>query len=349
MDFIGIEKEKYPPCAILNRDMNIQSVNQSWTELTGYYPEAVSGQSLLSVVEDTTGLGFRFNLKAEPDKIHALPMGLKQNPAEFLTDTIAVALTLHPVYSTTEEVSGYLAVAIPVDDKQTMSHLGGVWLDPSDFVSHLVRGTSHKLNNLVTVFNGYTDLLMMMHPGESELQEGLQQIASAAEGLVEMITRLQDLGNQSSLDLLPVLAVEILEELRLQLPKYSREKVQFKIETSTLTGIVQVDSRRLTEAIFELVRNGADSIEGSGSVSIQFHQTPDHLWITIKDTGCGLSEEAQNQIFQPYYTTKKEQRRLGLGLNAVIGVLNQMKATLTVTSQPGIGSEFVIQIPLLQS
>ena len=67
------------------------------------------------------------------------------------------------------------------------------------------------------------------------------------------------------------------------------------------------------------------------------------VWLSVSDTGCGMDEETQRRIFEPFYTTKFTGR--GLGLSAVLGIVRGHKGALYLESQLGKGSTFRILFP----
>ena len=65
----------------------------------------------------------------------------------------------------------------------------------------------------------------------------------------------------------------------------------------------------------------------------------------MRDTGCGIAVEDQPYIFDPFFTTKKEGKGLGLGLSTVYGIVDRHKGTISVVSEVGRGSNFMIRLP----
>ena len=67
--------------------------------------------------------------------------------------------------------------------------------------------------------------------------------------------------------------------------------------------------------------------------------------ITISDTGCGIPEDVQKRIFEPFFTTKEVGKGIGLGLSIAYDVIKKHNGEITVESEVGIGSTFIISIP----
>jgi CheY-like chemotaxis protein len=69
--------------------------------------------------------------------------------------------------------------------------------------------------------------------------------------------------------------------------------------------------------------------------------------LEVSDTGCGMDEETQKRIFEPFYTTKFTGR--GLGMSAILGIISLHEGALQLVSTPGIGSTFTIWFPVIET
>jgi signal transduction histidine kinase len=89
-----------------------------------------------------------------------------------------------------------------------------------------------------------------------------------------------------------------------------------------------------------------------GKLKIIAHNVPsdnNHVLIKISDTGLGIPEDIKNQIFEPFFSTKKEKTGVGLGLAVVYGIIQGHKGKIWVDSQEGKGTTFFIELPLIQT
>jgi two-component system, NtrC family, sensor kinase len=113
--------------------------------------------------------------------------------------------------------------------------------------------------------------------------------------------------------------------------------------------VVPMDSQRMQEVFLNLIINAVQSINGSGQITITAAQHPsaDEIVIEVHDTGQGIPEEIQGQLFDPFYTTKEEGQGTGLGLSIVYGIVQKHYGTITVKSSPGQGATFYIYLPLV--
>lgn len=109
----------------------------------------------------------------------------------------------------------------------------------------------------------------------------------------------------------------------------------------------------LRQVFMNLIKNAAESVQEGGTVTIRIgilNHTPATqtatLAIHVVDHGCGMDEETQKQIFQPFFTTKDVSEGTGLGLSSALGIVQMHKGTIRVESAPGKGSTFSVLLPI---
>lgn len=109
---------------------------------------------------------------------------------------------------------------------------------------------------------------------------------------------------------------------------------------------VSCHPQQITQALMNIIVNGAQSIEKSGKITIRTYLKEDKAFIEISDSGGGMSEETQKRLFEPFFTTKKVGEGTGLGLAIVYGIIQNHKGNIEVESKPGQGSTFIISLPI---
>jgi signal transduction histidine kinase len=109
--------------------------------------------------------------------------------------------------------------------------------------------------------------------------------------------------------------------------------------------MVSIDFDKIKQAIFNIVKNAMESISGRGSITLSVEQEgKEWAKVKISDTGCGLSREEMEQIFNPDYTTKE--KGLGLGLALAHEIIQGHSGEIKVMSEPGTGTTFEILLPM---
>ena len=95
-----------------------------------------------------------------------------------------------------------------------------------------------------------------------------------------------------------------------------------------------------------LIFNAIESMDAGGKLTLSGgHDGTQSIWLTVADTGQGIDLEERARIFEPFYTTKKEGKGVGLGLSMVYGIIREHQGTIDVDSEPGKGSQFRLTLP----
>ncbi len=103
---------------------------------------------------------------------------------------------------------------------------------------------------------------------------------------------------------------------------------------------------QLNQVIMNIVVNSSQAIEGEGVINIRTYQKENDIYISIKDTGMGIKPEDIRKLFDPGFTTKGVGVGLGLGLYLSYNIIQNHKGEISVISEPGMGAEFIIKIPM---
>lgn len=122
-------------------------------------------------------------------------------------------------------------------------------------------------------------------------------------------------------------------ELRAQLPEYA-------IIINGMEGLLQ-------QAFMNLLLNAIRAVPDGGVIDITLKKIGAEAWIAIKDTGHGIEPSDLNNIFDPFYTTAPVGQGSGLGLSICYSIIKQHFGAITVDSQKGEGSTFVVKLPIL--
>jgi PAS domain S-box-containing protein len=227
----------------------------------------------------------------------------------------------------------------------------------------LSGGVAHDFNNLLTGMIGNTslaiDTMLPSDPNYVLIQETLR----AAERAADLTRQLLAYAGKGRYVLqvvdLSALVREISKLVKASIPKM----VQLRLQLPDGLPAVEADAGQLQQVIMNLIINGAEAIgpEG-GTVLVQTgaqeideqyigtlsaageHLRPGpHVMLEVHDTGCGMDEETISRIFEPFFSTKFTGR--GLGLSAVLGIVNGHRGALKVYSKPGQGTTFKVLLP----
>jgi signal transduction histidine kinase len=127
------------------------------------------------------------------------------------------------------------------------------------------------------------------------------------------------------------------------------KKSGVRLSCDPQTVIVEADEDKLSQVFVNLLSNALKYTPSGGSVGITTTETARDVCVSIHDTGIGISAEDVPHIFERFYRTDESRSRLtggsGIGLTIVKTILDAHGGSISVTSQPGLGSEFTVSLP----
>lgn len=224
-------------------------------------------------------------------------------------------------------------------------------------LGRLAASAVHEINNPLTGILNYLRLMIkILGRGTSITLENLEKFRrylGLVEGEVsrcsEIVSNLLAFSRKSKLEFGEVDVPEVLEKsVVLSQHKLVLQNIQVRTEIDKEIPSVWGDFNQLQQCVINLIFNAIDAMPDGGILGAGCAYDPNErvVEIRVQDTGCGIPEEDLPHIFDPFYTTKKEGKGLGLGLSTVRGIIEQHKGTVCVGSQLGEGTVFTIKLPV---
>lgn len=210
-------------------------------------------------------------------------------------------------------------------------------------VGDLAGLVCHQLRNTFQVLLGHVTLGNMSDDEERKrrltlIEETLQQTQPLLDQLMRMAH--PDEGTNTSCDL-----SEILRQFQVQAERVLPSGIQATCEAPTEVPLVQINPHGLVHALWNLVINAKQAIDGEGAITMRCGSDRHQVWIEVSDTGPGMPEEVQERIFDPYFTTKPIGQGTGLGLTAVARYVRGSNGIIQVDSEIGRGTTFRMRFP----
>ncbi|WP_155252404.1 sensor histidine kinase, partial [Paenibacillus polymyxa] len=108
------------------------------------------------------------------------------------------------------------------------------------------------------------------------------------------------------------------------------------------------DGVHMQEVLRNLIKNAAEAMEHNGQLRISAYDTRKAIVIEVQDNGPGIDQEDLTRIFHPYFTTKNRSKNFGLGLAYCMNVMHKHGGKIDVQSKKGLGTTFILQIPITE-
>ena len=231
-------------------------------------------------------------------------------------------------------------------------------------IGTLAGGIAHDFNNILYPIIGYTELTIGDVPKNSRTHKNLEEILKAAMragNLVQQILTFSRKGDQENKPVMVQLVVkEALKLIRASIPK----TIDIHQEIDKNCELVMGDPTQIHQIVMNLCTNAYHAMEDAGGklevtlteIEIATDGQRDkidlnpgrYLQLSVSDNGHGMTPDIISRIFDPYYTTKKSGKGTGLGLSVTHGIVKNHGGSISVLSEPGIGTTFHVYLPLIE-
>lgn len=218
--------------------------------------------------------------------------------------------------------------------------------------SEFLSSMSHELRTPLNAILGFTQLLSYEKTLSDKQLSYINEISSAGNMLLELISQILDLARIEKghlrLSLEQVSLANVCSQCHSMISPLARpNNISLQINTDT-DGYVIADYTRLKQVILNLLSNAIKYNKKQGSVSLEISQKENSIVrISITDTGKGISNELQQEIFQPFYrlNTASSIEGTGIGLSISKQLIEMMSGKIGVTSKINEGSTFWLELP----
>lgn len=217
----------------------------------------------------------------------------------------------------------------------------------------LARRLAHELKNPLFPLQLTVENLMrarMQSPEQFEemFAESAQTLLAEIANLKGIIGRFSEFSKMPQPQLQPVQVNDtvrgVAQLFQAQLQAPGRAAIACNLELDNHLEPIAADPELLHRAVSNLVLNAMDAMPNGGSLTLRTRRDDGKVVIEVADTGSGLTREECERIFTPYYTSK--QHGTGLGLAIVQSVVSDHGGRISVVSEPGKGTTFVIELPV---
>lgn len=219
---------------------------------------------------------------------------------------------------------------------------------------------AHDLRTPLSAIQGYSEMLLsgITELGSPKSLDYLDIIYHQSTRLNQLIDDVVDLDliEQGKLTLHPTrcdvnaLIQEILTALKFSL---ERRGIIVHNNLATEPMMIQADSEKILRVFYNLIGNANKYVARNGEIGLYSQKLDDKIIIEIEDNGPGMSEAQLNNLFVLYYRSEEAEKSAvkgsGLGLFIVKTIVEAHQGTINVTSQPGRGSKFTVQLPAIPS
>lgn len=340
----------------------ILQINKACEELFGYRPEEVTGRFVLdmyatpedydylkSAMEKWTSANFPFhrqgNWRAKDGTYHYIDWAnnvwLKEDGS--IKYIICSGIDLTATKKTEEAL---------LESEQLLKQS-----QKMDAIGRLAGGVAHDFNNLLTVIIGYSEIALKKADNNSALKKNLEEINKASQRASSLTHQLLAFSRKQVLQTQSINLNRIVRDMETLLKRLIPEDIGFEIELESNLDNILGDQGQIEQVLLNLAVNAKDAMPNGGKIEIRTKNVEidqqlsaqlgikegNGVYLAFCDNGIGMTEEIQERIFEPFFSTKTE--GTGLGLATVYGIVLQSGGAIKVSSREKEGSIFHIYFP----
>jgi PAS domain S-box-containing protein len=330
----------------VDRDGMYQWCNQAMLDLTGFEMRDLIGRYFLENVHDADRdmrrARFAAVLKGEPQSFESRYVTRDGTVRHALVNTAPIVIE--------GETTGVLGIAHDItEQKQERERAGRA--DKLRALGQLATGVAHDFNNSLAAILGRAQLIMR-RTQDDELIRNLAVIMTAAEDAAATVRRIQTFARKSSVAEMELLDIASLLRDAVEITR-TRWQNEARAGGRLIDVILNAEERfftrgnasELREVFVNLIVNSVDAMPNGGKVTICCKRDGDRLKLRFADSGIGMEEDVRERVFEPFYTTKGV-HGTGLGLAVSYGIVERHYGTISVSSKPGEGTTFYIDLPI---
>jgi signal transduction histidine kinase/ActR/RegA family two-component response regulator len=221
-------------------------------------------------------------------------------------------------------------------------------------LGEMAAGVAHDFNNILAAILGRTQL-MIRSVHDPDLKRQLLVVQQAALDGAQTVRRVQEFTRIrhderfAALDVNPVLS-DVVELTRMAWETDAKKHgttVHMHLSLAATCPIAG-NASELREVLTNLILNAVDALLWGGDLFVSSEDGAGEVVIRVRDTGVGMDPQTRSRVFDPFFTTKAA-KGTGLGLSVAYGIVTRHRGTISVESEPRVGTEFVLRFPCSDS
>ena len=227
-------------------------------------------------------------------------------------------------------------------------------------IGQLAGGVAHDFNNLMNVILGCCEALAKDISDDHTAVRKIEMIRKAADSAADLTRQLLAFGRKQLLQPKVITPGEVMEEMRGMLRSLIGESIRLEVNIHPGVGSIRADPGQMEQILVNLAVNARDAMPDGGRLTIEARDVDlghsyvnvhppakpgPYVMFAVSDTGCGMDQKTQSQIFNPFFSTKELGKSTGLGLATVYGIVKQSGGYIWVYSELGKGSVFKVYLP----
>jgi PAS domain S-box-containing protein len=333
------------PVLILGVDAKVQYANAAAVREYGYETGEIAGLSVDDFVVASAQPSRRQTIPPLPlekpvwtgEHVHR-----RKDGTEF-----PAAVTLSHIRDGNENIVGLVVgVRNLTEEQKVADHLGRT--EKLAAIGELVAGVAHELNNPLTGISTFAQLLLEDRL-QGEQYESVSLIKREADRAISVIRDLLLFARKTEArDVVVDVNTIVKHTVRLRALASRSSGIEVHMHLDQSNPQVRGDEQKLQQVLLNLLVNAESAMEDAElrHLTVMTQRRHGMVQLVVSDTGHGMPESVAQRVFEPFFTTKPPGKGTGLGLSVSYGIIQAHDGTISVESEPEIGTTFTILLPI---
>jgi len=339
-----------------NEDV-ILYINQSCCDIYGYKPEDMLGK-----------VGYEFLIHADDrhiireknkSRLDGNIDSYEVRGRKLTGETVWLRISGAPIKGDSGDVIGSVGLISDITQRKKLEEQL-LATQKMEAIGQLAGGVAHDFNNLLTVILGYGEEIVEKLAIDNSLRKDAEEIVKAGKRASGLTHQLLTFSRKQVIQPKVLDLNTLVSSLHTMLLRLIGEHIKVNTVLRDKDCLIKADYGQIEQVIINLVVNSRDAMPMGGILTIETSKIADsqvasdfpetikqgkYILLTVSDTGIGMEGEVLSRAYEPFYTTKKTGKGLGLGLSTVYGIVKQSNGYISITSKPDSGTTVKILLP----
>jgi len=227
-------------------------------------------------------------------------------------------------------------------------------------IGRLAGVLAHDFGSLLTMINGYCQMLMEAMAARDPRRRDLAAVLEAAGRATALTRQMLTIGRHQPARPRRLDLNHLISRLERVLRRVAGPRIHLSTRLARPLGRIQADPAQIEQILVNLVVNAREAMPRGGRLAIATERvrwgqdgpagradlrSGNYVSLSVQDSGKGMDAETRSHLFEPFFTTKAKRKGVGLGLSIVYGIVKQSRGDIEVVSEPGQGTTFRIRFP----